>query len=179
MKKAYLFLISTVGLVSCQTGYEKTAADKQMAKMLASLKMSEVGEVAPEFSAQSLGGKTVSFADYSKGKVVLIDFWASWCVYCREENPNLVKTYEKYKGKGFEVLGVSLDDSKAKWAGAVQADGLSWEQVSDQKGWNSDIAAMYGVQALPMNFLIGRDGKILAKDLRGEQLQKVLDEVLR
>ncbi|WP_276088130.1 TlpA disulfide reductase family protein [Pedobacter sp. JY14-1] len=132
--------------------------------------------VSPSFSVPGRDGGTVSLAAY-KGKVVLVDFWASWCGPCRKENPNLVKAYEKYHGKGFEIIGISLDDKKDKWLAAIEADQLGWVHASDLKGWKSDLALEYGIRSIPMNFLVDANGKIIAKDLRGVALEKQLEKI--
>ncbi len=113
-----------------------------------------------------------------KGQYVLIDFWASWCGPCRLENPNVLKTYRKFHSKGFTVLGVSLDDHKDKWLAAIRQDGLPWTQVSDLKGWKNEVAVQYGIEGIPMNFLLDKEGKIVAKGLRGQDLEKQLEESL-
>lgn len=111
-------------------------------------------------------------------KVTLLEFWASWCGPCREENPNLVKTYEKYKPKGFEIVAISLDKDKKKWLAAIEKDGLMWAQFCDFGVWESKTALMYGVYALPENFLIDKNGKIVARNIRGEELNKKLTELI-
>ena len=138
-----------------------------------------VGELAQDIELESPDGKKLKLSSL-KGKVVLIDFWASWCGPCRKENPNVVRVYNEYKNKGFDIFSVSLDQNKEKWIEAIKADNLTWtNHVSDLQGWQSPAAALYGVKAIPKTFLIGKDGKIIAKDLRGEQLEKKLAEVLK
>lgn len=141
-------------------------------------KKTAVGKPAPDFVQNDVSGKPVSLAAF-KGKYVLVDFWASWCGPCRAENPNVVKAYLKYHPKGFEILGVSLDNAKDKWTAAIQKDKLNWTQVSDLQGWKNSVAALYGVQAIPMNFLVDKDGKIAGKSLRGDDLEKKLAETFK
>ncbi len=131
------------------------------------------GSEAPDFSQQTPEGELLSLSSL-RGKIVLIDFWASWCGPCRKENPNVVKLYDKYKSQGFEILGVSLDRKKENWLKAIEADGLSWPQVSDLKGWQNEVAAQYGVRSIPYTVLVDRDGTILARKLRGAALEAKL-----
>lgn len=138
-----------------------------------------VGAQAPEISLPDPSGKTRSLSSL-RGKVVLIDFWASWCGPCRRENPNVVKAYAKYHGKGFEIFSVSLDKDMGAWKNAISADGLSWpDHVSDLKGWGSAAAAAYGVNGIPATFLLDQNGVIVEKNLRGPALEAKLQELLK
>jgi len=138
----------------------------------------DVGRMAPVFTMADSTGKAFNLASL-KGKYVLVDFWASWCGPCRKENPNVVKAYNQYRDKNFEIVGVSLDDKKANWMKAIDADKLTWIHVSDLKGWQNEAAKMYAVAAVPMNFLLDKNGKIIAKNLRGEDLEKKLAELVK
>lgn len=135
------------------------------------------GKVMPAWSMKTLSGKTLSNAT-TKGKVVLLDFWASWCGPCRNENPNVVKAFKEFNAKGFTVFGVSLDNDKDKWLGAIAEDGLTWSHVSELQGWNCSAARLYGVMSIPANFLLDKEGKIIASNLRGEDLENKLKEVM-
>lgn len=152
---------------------------KELAARIAKVKKTQEGMLAPDFTQLDVNGKPVKLSDF-RGKYVLLDFWASWCGPCRRENPNVVKAYNDFKAKGFEVLGVSLDkrEDRDKWLQAIQKDGLSWTQVSDLKVWDNEAAKLYDVNAIPMNFLIDPDGKIIAKYLRGEALETTLKKVM-
>lgn len=136
------------------------------------------GSLAPEISMPTPDGKTITLASL-RGQYVLIDFWASWCTPCRKENPNVVAAYRMFKDKNFTILGVSLDNDKDKWMKAIAADKLAWPQVSDLKGWESIAARDYNISSIPSNFLIDPNGKIIARDLRGPDLENILQEVLK
>ena len=137
-----------------------------------------IGQFAPEISLPSPDGKEIALSSL-KGKLVLIDFWASWCGPCRKEMPNVIKIYSKFKNKGFEIYGVSLDQDKEKWMEAITKDGINWPQVSDLKYWDNVAARIYNVQGIPYTVLIDKDGKIIAKNLRGQELEKKIAEVLK
>ncbi len=145
---------------------------------VASAKRTGIGQLAPDFTMDNPEGKPISLSSL-RGKYVLIDFWASWCGPCRAENPNVVKTYNEYKDKNFTILGVSLDKDKDAWLKAIKDDHLNWHQVSDLKYWDNSAAKLFGVQAIPANFLLDPSGKIIAKDLRGEALENELAKVLK
>jgi len=142
-------------------------------------KSTAIGQVAPDISLPTPDGGTKKLSSL-RGKYVLVDFWASWCGPCRKENPNVVKMYNAYKnkGKGFEIFGVSLDQSKDKWVQAIEKDQLSWPHVSDLQGWESSAAQLYNVTAIPQTVLIDPEGKIIAKGLRGEDLEQKLATLL-
>ena len=157
---------------------KKSYYGKKLVEMANQMKGTSIGQPAPAFTLNDVNGKPVDLASF-KGKITLIDFWASWCGPCRGENPNVVAAHNKYKAKGFDILGVSLDEDKDKWLQAIEKDGLTWTQVSDLKGWQSVAAEMYGIQSIPTNYLIDKEGKIIGKNLRGEELIAKLKEVIK
>ncbi len=139
-------------------------------------KRAELGVLAPDFSQNDENGNPVKLSDY-RGEYVLLDFWASWCAPCRAENPNLVKAYEKYNNKGFNILAVSLDTKKEAWLKAIEEENLPWTHTSELKGFKDEIATLYDVQAIPKNYLIDPSGKIIATNLRGYRLEEELEKI--
>jgi peroxiredoxin len=137
-----------------------------------------VGKQAPEIKLPDTEGKEVSLSSL-RGKYVLVDFWASWCRPCRDENPNVVEAYNKFRNKNFTVLGVSLDLNKQSWMRAIVNDGLNWTHISDLKQWSSEVVPLYGIQGIPFNVLVSPDGKVIAENLRGRQLHHQLQVSLK
>lgn len=157
-------------------GKQYQADAQQLEKEMKELKKLMIGAIAPDLSLPDQNGDMLAISDF-RGKFLLLDFWASWCGPCRRENPTVVKVYNEYKDKGFEVLSVSLDKSKEKWLAAIEADGLEWKHISDLKGWKSLASEVYKVKAIPRTYILDGEGRIIAKNLRGDALEKKMAEL--
>lgn len=141
------------------------------------LRKTAVGETAPDIVLMDPFGKSIALSSL-RGKYVLVDFWASWCKPCRMENPNVVRLYNRYKTKGFDVFSVSLDDNKESWIKAINDDKLLWTHVSDLKKWNASVVSSYNIESIPFTVLLDKEGRIIAKNLRGAELEKKLAELM-
>jgi thiol-disulfide isomerase/thioredoxin len=157
--------------------YPHDKSVKTMHDMIEKILSVAVGKEAPDIKLPTPEGKELSLSSF-RGKLVLVDFWASWCAPCRKEMPNVVKVYKKYHDKNFEIFGVSLDQDMNRWVEAIKSDGITWPQVSDLKYWNSEVVKTYGIEGIPFTVLVDKDGKILAKGLRGPELEKAIENVL-
>ena len=168
-------------LDSIYKNFDKSIENSEYVKIIKErldiIKKVSIGKLAPDIIMADTNGVPFKLSSL-RGKVVLIDFWASWCRPCRGENPNVVAAYNAYKDKGFDILGVSLDQNKASWIKAINDDKLTWHHVSDLKGWKNEAGKMYGVNSIPHSVLLDKRGIIIATDLRGEELLKKLDEII-
>ncbi len=156
---------------------KKSKSSQSLDERIKILESVAIGKTAPDFTMNDQNGQPVTLSSL-KGNFLLIDFWASWCGPCRRENPNVVAAYKKFNDKGFQILGVSLDRDKDAWLQAINDDKLTWLHVSDLQYWGNAASQLYGIMSIPSNVLLDRDGVIIAKDLRGEDLMKKLEEVL-
>ncbi len=170
-----------------KSDYPETRAGKSADRILESIKRQaeskkiqeslKEGTVFPDFQEKDLDGKALSIADY-KGKVLLVDFWATWCGPCVAELPNVLKAYEKHHAAGFEILGISLDQSEEKLRAFIKEKNMPWRQYFDGKGWESKLGGKYGVNSIPATYLLDKEGKIIAKNLRGEALEEAVAKAL-
>ena len=178
MRKVFLILTATVLTLSgCQqkakTSETPSAAEQELQEKV-------TGNQYTDIELPGIQGQTVKVSDYvGKNKLVMIDFWASWCGPCIRELPHVVKAYDLYHDKGLEIVGVSLDKDKASWLAAIEQTGQKWPQMSDLKGWDCEGALFYGIQAIPANVLIDEHGKIIARDLRGDDLINTIAQQLQ
>jgi thiol-disulfide isomerase/thioredoxin len=164
-------------IVRFQQSLPNSRYTKHLASQVQKAGATAIGKLAPDVNLVTPEGKQLALSSL-RGKYVLIDFWASWCGPCRQENPNVVRLYQKYKDKGFDIYSVSLDDSKDKWVKAIAADGLPWKHVSDLKGWKSAAGVAYGVESIPQTLLLDPKGHIVAKNLRGPELEAKIASLL-
>ncbi|MBN1199284.1 MAG: AhpC/TSA family protein [Bacteroidales bacterium] len=177
-RNAYLFDLPTLeeATLAIDTILSNSIYLQELNKQVDILKAVQVGMPAPDFTQADTTGNPLTLSSL-KGKVLLIDFWASWCGPCRAENPNVVEAWKKYHEKGFDILGVSLDRDRDKWIEAIRTDLLTWNQVSDLQFWNNNASTLYGIRSIPSNVLLDQDGIIIAHNLRGEDLTDKLEEL--
>jgi len=168
-------LVAYADNIQSKNTFADNPAVKRFARNMMEVKPISVGHKAPDFTTMGLDGKPVKLSDY-KGKYVLVDFWASWCAPCRQENPNVVKQYAAYKSKGLNILGISLDVDKAKWQQAIDQDKLSWNHASDLKNFEGPTERLYHINAIPSNFMIDPQGNIVAKNITGSDLEDFLNK---
>ena len=161
-----------------QTKYPGYDLTRQLVNKVTVTKRIAIGAVAPGFTSTNTEDKNIGLNNY-RGKYTLVDFWASWCAPCREESPTLVRLYNEYRNRGFEILSVSIDTDSVRWKNAVQKDGYTWENVFDAGGYSGTVAALYAVTAIPATFLLDKDGKIISKNLRGKMLEDKLAALMK
>ena len=161
-----------------QRKYPHMELTRELVSRVTATKRIALGAFAPEFISKDSSGKKIDLHSF-RGKYTLIEFWASWCPPCREESPTLVRLYKTYKDKGFTILSVSIDNDKSRWTNAIRKDGYVWENVSELDGYSGSTAALYTVTAIPNSFLLDKNGKIIAKNLRGKELENKLIELVR
>jgi peroxiredoxin len=165
-------------IAALDTNVAKVPVIQELKIRAAALKAVSVGQKAPDFTLNDVDGNPVSLSSKIGSKLLLVDFWAAWCGPCRQENPNVVKVYKEFNTKGFDVFGVSLDQSKDDWVKAIADDKLTWTHVSDLQYWNNAAAKLYAVNSIPANFLLDETGTIIARNLREEDLYNKVKEIL-
>ena len=178
MKRLFIYLVATTLILTSCNQKAKTA--EATAAVVQEPQEAVASNQYTDIELPGIQGQTVKVSDYvGKNKLVLIDFWASWCGPCIRELPHVVKAYDLYHAKGLEIVGVSLDKDKARWLAAIEQTGQKWPQMSDLKGWDCEGALFYGIQSIPANVLIDEHGKIIARDLRGEDLINTIAQQLQ
>ncbi len=182
LNRFYYFLI-VVAFLSCEVARKEECQTSATKTNLASVVKKEdatiglkIGQQAPDISLPDPNGQIKTLSTL-RGSYVLVDFWASWCGPCRFENPNVVRLFQQYKEKGFEVYSVSLDSDKQKWINAIETDGMEWNHVSDLQKWESSVVPLYNIDGIPMTFLLDKEGIIIAKNLRGTELNKKIETI--
>lgn len=159
-------------------GERQSAPGNHLQKPSDSLSCPEVNDVAPDFTLITSDGVPVKMSEFIKGKkLVLIDFWASWCGPCRQEGKKIKPIYEDFRDRGFDILGVSLDRNPEKWKQAIQDDNITWKQVSDLKGWTTPLCKQYNIRSIPFTILVDGEGRIVAKNLRSEELRQKIETI--
>lgn len=181
----YSYFFAVILLTGCNTAQKDNMSQTETTTDVVAVNQTsadgevglKIGQKAPDISLPDTSGNLKTLSSL-RGKYVLIDFWASWCGPCRFENPNVVRLFQKYKDKEFDILSVSLDQEKKNWLRAIEADGMEWNHVSDLKKWESSIVPVYHIDAIPMTFLLDKEGVIIGKNLRGADLEKKLASIL-
>lgn len=180
MVRLMILFLSIITLFSCGGSKE----DRQNAKLeespsdvVESTQKLQIGSIAPDFSLPDPGGKLIHLSDF-RGKYLFLDFWGSWCLPCRKENPELVKIYNQFKDHNFEILGIAFDKKKDKWIDAIESDGLEWPQVSDLKYFDSEMIGLYYIENVPATMLLDPEGKIIAINVHANELEKLLKKLL-